>query len=93
MTGQVSLVIGYGLIYGHTEVLPALETSYTLVASLIAGDTPLQISWHLNGARRRGATVEQVKGVREISIAVAQRCGVVWSNEVPEVAERVPEDE
>jgi hypothetical protein len=67
-------------------VLSALETSYTLVSALIAGDTPQQIFWHLDGARRGGATLDQVRAVRQISMEVATRCGITWSDGVPEVA-------
>lgn len=74
-------------------MLPALETSYTLVAALIAGDTPQQISWHLNGARRGGATLDEVKAVRQISMEVAAQCGITWSDGVPEVPEKLPAEE
>ncbi|KAJ3500009.1 hypothetical protein NLJ89_g9983 [Agrocybe chaxingu] len=56
--GCFSRTIGYGLVYSptatQTEILSPLETSYTLVAALIAVDTPQQIVWHLDGARRGG---------------------------------------
>ncbi|KXN82618.1 hypothetical protein AN958_02469 [Leucoagaricus sp. SymC.cos] len=91
--GYFSCTIGYGFVYGHTEVISALETSFTLVAALIAGDTPQQIFWHLNGARRGGATLEEVKAVRQISIEVANRCGISWSDGVPEVPEKLPEEQ
>ena len=91
--GYFSRTIGYGFTYGHTEILSALETSYTLVAALIAGDTPQQIFWHLNGARRGGATLSEVKAVRDISIEVASRCGIQWSHGVPDVPEILPEEE
>ncbi|KAF9452312.1 hypothetical protein P691DRAFT_795272 [Macrolepiota fuliginosa MF-IS2] len=91
--GYFSRTIGYGFTYGHTEVLSALETSYTLVAALIAGDTPQQIFWHLNGARRGGATLEEVQAVRQISIEVAGRCGISWSDGVPEVPEKLAEEQ
>jgi len=83
--GWFSKTIGYGLVYGHVDTLSALETSYTLVASLIAGDTPQQIAWHLDGARRGGASIEEVRAVRQLSIEVASFCGVHWQHSVPEV--------
>ncbi|KAF9009492.1 hypothetical protein BDQ17DRAFT_1235282 [Cyathus striatus] len=85
LAGAFSRTIGYGLIYGHTEILSPIETSYTLVAALIAADTPLQIGWHLNGAQRLGATFEEVKAVREIAVEVVKSIGKQWENEVPEV--------
>ncbi|KAF8164006.1 hypothetical protein BJ912DRAFT_1035132 [Pholiota molesta] len=63
----------------------ALETSYTLVAALIAGDTPQQIAWHLDGAQRGGASFEEVRAVRELSIRVAEFSGVQWRHTIPEV--------
>ncbi|KAF5358138.1 hypothetical protein D9756_001950 [Leucocoprinus leucothites] len=91
--GYFSRTIGYGFTYGYTDVLSALETSYTLVSALIAGDTPQQIFWHLNGARRGGASLDEVKAVRHISIEVATRCGISWSDGVPEVPEKLPEEQ
>ncbi|KAF8162828.1 hypothetical protein B0H34DRAFT_794599 [Crassisporium funariophilum] len=84
--GWFSKTIGYGLTYGHIDILSPLETSYTLVASLIAGDTPQQIAWHLDGALRGGATLQEVQAVREISIQVAKHSGISWQHDVPEVA-------
>ncbi|KAJ3868671.1 AhpD-like protein [Lentinula novae-zelandiae] len=83
--GYFSNTIGYGYTYGFTDILSPLETSYVLVASLIASDTPRQINWHLDGARRNGATLEEVKAVRQIAIEAASAAGVKWKDVVPEV--------
>ena len=68
---------------GYTDIL---ETSYSLVGTLIAGDTPLQIGWHLNNARRNGATLEQAQGVRQIAIEASKLAGVQWKSTVPEIS-------
>lgn len=83
--GWFSKTIGYGLVYGHTSVLTPVETSYVLVASIIAADTPLQINWHLAGARRQGASLEEVKAIRQIAMESAALAGVSWRDGVPEV--------
>ncbi|KAF9501131.1 hypothetical protein BDN71DRAFT_1439387 [Pleurotus eryngii] len=83
--GWFSKTIGYGLVYGHTSVLTPVETSYVLVASIIAADTPLQINWHLAGARRQGASLEEVKAIRQIAMESAALVGVSWRDGVPEV--------
>ncbi|KIL68509.1 hypothetical protein M378DRAFT_8574 [Amanita muscaria Koide BX008] len=85
--GWFSNTIGYGLTYTLTDVLSPLETSYMLVASLITVDTPQQIIWHLANARRAGASLEEVRAVREIAMEVGRCAGIEWRNEVPEVLE------
>ena len=77
------------LILGRSPgpVHSARETSYTLIAALIASDTPTQIRWHLAGARRNGGSVEQVRAVREMAMRVANAAGVKWKGEVPDVVE------
>ncbi|KIK54546.1 hypothetical protein GYMLUDRAFT_48676 [Collybiopsis luxurians FD-317 M1] len=85
--GFFSNTVAYGFVYGFTEILSPLETSYVLIASLITTDTPRQINWHLDGARRNGATLAEVKAVRQIVIEAAQAAGVHWKNTVPEVKE------
>jgi hypothetical protein len=77
------------LTYGFTDILSPLETSYTLVASLIGGDNPRQIQWHLNGARRGGATFEETMAVRTIAMEVASAAGVKWKHGVPEVKDEI----
>ncbi|KAG6836935.1 hypothetical protein H0H93_001097, partial [Arthromyces matolae] len=83
--GWFSNTIGYGLTYGFTDILSPLETSYTLVAALIASDSPRQIQWHLDGARRAGATFEEIQAVRKMSMEVATLSGIKWRDGVPEV--------
>lgn len=56
-----------------------------MIASLIASDLPRQIEWHLAGARRGGATIEEVRAVRQMAMEVATRAGVEWRDEVPDV--------
>ncbi|KAF8479113.1 hypothetical protein DFH94DRAFT_747689 [Russula ochroleuca] len=83
--GWFSNTIAYGSVYGHTETLNQLETSYVLVGSLIAVDTPRQIAWHLANARRGGSSLEQARAIRQIAIKASQSAGVKWRNDVPEV--------
>jgi len=87
--GWFSNTIGYGLTYGFTDILSPLETSYTLVAALIASDSPRQIQWHLDGARRGGATFEETQAVRTMSMEVAALAGIKWRDGVPEVRDIV----
>ncbi|KAG5640061.1 hypothetical protein DXG03_001374 [Asterophora parasitica] len=87
--GWFSNTIGYGMTYGFTEILSPLETSYTLVAALVASDSLRQIQWHLDGARRRGATYEEIQAVRTISMEVASLSGIKWRNGVPEVKDNI----
>jgi hypothetical protein len=84
-SGWFSKTIGYGVVYGHTDIISSLETSYILIAALIAGDTPQQITWHLDGAQRAGATLDEIRAVRELSIEVAKFSGVQWRHSVPQV--------
>lgn len=48
-------------------------------------DTAQQIVWHLANARRAGATVAEIRAVREIAMEVGRQAGVEWGNGVPEV--------
>lgn len=91
LEGWFTNTVGYGLTYGYTDILSPLETSYMLVAALIANDSPLQIQWHLDGARRGGATFEETQAVRKISMEVASAAGIKWKNGVPEVKDNVVE--
>lgn len=84
-SGWFSNTIGYGVVYGHTEFISTLETSYIMIAALIAGDTPQQIAWHLDGAQRAGATLDEVRAVRKLSLEVAKFSGVQWRHSVPQV--------
>jgi len=83
--GWFSNTIAYGSVYGHLDILNQLETSYVLVGTLIAADTPRQINWHLDNARRGGASLEQTRAVRQIAIEVSQSVGVKWRDGVPDV--------
>ena len=81
------MAIGYGFAYNHLDVVDQLQTSYSIVAALIAMDTPKQIGWHLANCKRGGASLEEVKAVKVLCMEVSRRCGVSWRNGVPEVEE------
>lgn len=80
-----STTFAYGYTYGFSDVLTAAETSFAMVAALIAADTPRQIDWHLHGAIRNGASRAEIEAVRRISIEVSRAAGVVWKNDIPDV--------
>jgi alkylhydroperoxidase/carboxymuconolactone decarboxylase family protein YurZ len=77
--------IGYGYVYAFMGVTSAKETSFAMISALIPNDTPRQVEWHLTGAVRNGATVEEVRGVREIALKIAIKAGVPLKNEVPDI--------
>lgn len=73
------------MTYNETDVLSQVEVSYILVAALIAMDTPRQIAWHLANAQHGGASLDEAKAVRQISMKVAEASGIKWRDAVPEV--------
>jgi alkylhydroperoxidase/carboxymuconolactone decarboxylase family protein YurZ len=83
--GYFSTTFAYGYTYSFSGVMSQAETSFAMVAALITVDTPRQITWHLNGAVRNGASVAEVQAVRKISIEAARAAGVKWKNEIPDV--------
>ncbi|KAL5490695.1 hypothetical protein ACEPAI_5529 [Sanghuangporus weigelae] len=87
--GWFSKNIAYGHVYNGLKVLGQRDTSYAIVAALIAMDTPRQIDWHLSNCRRGGASYDEVCAVRYIAIQVASVCGVKWRDGVPEVKDEV----
>jgi alkylhydroperoxidase/carboxymuconolactone decarboxylase family protein YurZ len=84
-TEYFSIALAYGYTYAFPEVLSPMETSFVMVAALIASDTPRQIDWHLKGAMRNGASRAQVQAVRQISIVVASAAGVSWKGDIPDI--------
>jgi len=80
-----STAFGYGYVFAFQGVLSPVDTSFAMIAALIASDTPRQIGWHLQGAVRNGASVDEVRAVRKISIEVARAAGVQWKNEIPDI--------
>ncbi|KAL7282982.1 hypothetical protein ACG7TL_002402 [Trametes sanguinea] len=77
--------VGYGMTYGGTDVLTQVESTYAIVAALVAVDAPRQVGWHLANARHGGASGDEARAVREIALRVARAAGVRWRNAVPEV--------
>ncbi|KAL4245524.1 Peroxisomal Targeting Signal 1 Protein [Abortiporus biennis] len=77
--------VGYGVVYGGTNVLSQVETSYVIATANIAMDTPRQVGWHLKNAQNGGATIDQVKAVREIAMEVSEKAGITWRDGVPEI--------
>ncbi|KAK0202322.1 AhpD-like protein [Desarmillaria ectypa] len=82
-----STTFAYGYTYSFFDAVSPAETSFTMVAALIANDTPRQVDWHLRGSVRNGATLDEVKAVRQIAIEVATASGVKWKNDVPDISE------
>ncbi|KAI9567091.1 hypothetical protein HD554DRAFT_2270633 [Boletus coccyginus] len=75
----------YGYGYAFVGATSPMETSFAMISALIAIDTPRQIGWHLEGAIRNGATKEEVRAVRAISIQIAKAAGVVWKDDIPDL--------
>ncbi|KAB5575999.1 AhpD-like protein [Coniochaeta sp. 2T2.1] len=66
----------YGYVLSNTKVLTAVETSYVLIAGLIPQDVNPQLKGHLRGALNGGATVEEVRAVRNVVIEICEASGM-----------------
>ncbi|MCJ1374706.1 hypothetical protein MMC20_005938 [Loxospora ochrophaea] len=66
----------YGYILSNTNVLSAVESSYVLLAGLIPQDVNPQLKGHLKGALNNGATVNEVKAVRDIIVRICEASGM-----------------
>jgi alkylhydroperoxidase/carboxymuconolactone decarboxylase family protein YurZ len=81
----------YGYILSNTNVLNPAETSFVMIAGLIPMDVSQsltlwsqnwfkqvnpQLKGHLRGALNGGATVEEVRAVREVVIQICKASGM-----------------
>lgn len=66
----------YGYVLSNTSVLSAAETSFVMIAGLIPLDANPQLKGHLKGALNGGATVEQVKAVRNVVVQICMASGM-----------------
>ncbi|KAG2065126.1 hypothetical protein BDR04DRAFT_1108962 [Suillus decipiens] len=82
---HLTIKFGYGYVCAFMEVTSAKETSFAMIAALIPNDTPRQVEWHLPGAVRNGATVEEVRAIREIALKIAIKTGIHLKHEVPDI--------
>lgn len=66
----------YGYILSNTDVLTPAETSFVLIASLIPQDVNPQLKGHLRGALNGGASVDEVRAVRDVVIKICEASGM-----------------
>ncbi|KPM43538.1 hypothetical protein AK830_g3006 [Neonectria ditissima] len=66
----------YGYIISNTDVLSPVETSFVLIASLIPQDVNPQLKGHLRGALNGGASVDEVRAVRDVVIKICEASGM-----------------
>ncbi|KAK2002011.1 carboxymuconolactone decarboxylase [Colletotrichum falcatum] len=66
----------YGYVLSNTNVLSPVETSYVLIAGLIPQDVNPQLMGHLRGALNGGASIEEVRAVRDIVIEICKAAGM-----------------
>ncbi|KAM0332773.1 hypothetical protein ACHAPQ_005600 [Fusarium lateritium] len=66
----------YGYVLSNTDVLTPVETSFVLIASLIPQDVNPQLKGHLRGALNGGATVDEVRAVRDVVIKICEASGM-----------------
>ncbi|KAF7547835.1 hypothetical protein G7Z17_g7449 [Cylindrodendrum hubeiense] len=66
----------YGYILSNTDVLTPTETSFVLIASLIPQDVNPQLKGHLRGALNGGASVAEVRAVRDVVIKICEASGM-----------------
>lgn len=74
----------YGYLLSNTNILTAAESSFVLLAGLIPQDVNPQLKGHLKGAISNGATVEEVRAVRDVVIRICEASGMI------KLAENVP---
>ncbi|KAK5018259.1 hypothetical protein LTR39_001083 [Cryomyces antarcticus] len=66
----------YGYLLSNTNILTPAESSFVLLAGLIPQDVNPQLKGHLKGALNNGATVDEVKAVRDVVIRICEASGM-----------------
>ncbi|KAL8282937.1 hypothetical protein RB597_010357 [Gaeumannomyces tritici] len=66
----------YGYLLSNTAVLTPAETSFVLIAGLVPQDVNPQLKGHLKGALNGGATVEEVRAVRNVAMTICEASGM-----------------
>ncbi|KAF2461547.1 AhpD-like protein [Lineolata rhizophorae] len=66
----------YGYLLSNTAILSPAESSFVLMAALIPQDVNPQLKGHLKGAVNNGATVDEVRAVRDIVIRICEASGM-----------------
>lgn len=72
----------YGPLLSFSKILSPKQTSLVVIACLIPQDVNPQLKGHLRGALNNGATKEEVRDTRQLSIEICEWCGVSWKEEV-----------
>jgi alkylhydroperoxidase/carboxymuconolactone decarboxylase family protein YurZ len=66
----------YGYLLSNTAILSPAESSFVLIAGLIPQDVNPQLKGHLRGAVNNGASVEEVRAVRDVVIRICEESGM-----------------
>jgi len=66
----------YGYLLSNTAILSPAESSFVLIAGLIPQDVNPQLKGHLRGAVNNGASVEEVRAVRDVVISICEESGM-----------------
>ncbi|KAH8652485.1 AhpD-like protein [Xylariales sp. PMI_506] len=66
----------YGHILSNVKILSPAETSFIMIAGLIPQDVNPQLKGHLRGALNGGATVEEVRAVRQVAMMICEAYGM-----------------
>ncbi|KII91802.1 hypothetical protein PLICRDRAFT_173601 [Plicaturopsis crispa FD-325 SS-3] len=74
-----------GSIYWCYDYVTPVHTLYSVIAALIACDTPKQTAWHMQSAINNGATLPQIRAVRSMAITAATTAGIVWKTQIPDI--------
>ena len=80
------MTFAYGYVF--TQVTSIKETLFASLSAIIANaatDAARHTEWAFHGAGRNGATVEEMRAVREIAVRIATKVGVPMKHEVPNV--------
>ena len=66
----------YGYLLSNESVLAKKETSFCLIAGLVPQDVNPQLKGHLKGALNNGASIDEVRAVRDLTVEICQAAGM-----------------
>ncbi|KAI9724584.1 MAG: hypothetical protein M1828_003607 [Chrysothrix sp. TS-e1954] len=72
----VTARLAYAYLLSNEEILDAKDSSMVLIAGLVPQDVNPQLKGHLQGAINNGATLDEVRACREVSISICKAAGM-----------------